>query len=85
MSAYINDRRIKDLKVWSIQKFLKKIGIDIKVDGDAKNFEELRILLEAYNFDNLWDYPLEDLEHCNENNLNVVILYCDDGQRLWEY
>ncbi len=84
MSVYDN-RKLKDLQRWSIQRFLKEIGIDTKVDGDAKNFEELRSLLEAYNFDNLWDYPMEELEHCNENDLDVVILYCDGKERLWEY
>jgi hypothetical protein len=32
--------------------------------------------LEKYGFDNLWDYPLMEIDHIIENNLNVVLVDC---------
>jgi len=81
------NRKIENLEKLTIKDYLKKEGIDTDVDRDATNFDELRQVLEAYNI-YCWDYPLEEIDHCNELELNIAIVYYFSenicNERLWE-
>lgn len=37
--------------------------------------EEIQYLLQVNGYD-LWDYPLTEIDHIVENNLNVVLIDC---------
>ena len=35
---------------------------------------EVRDILDKAGYDNLWDYPLDEIDHIVENNLSVVLV-----------
>lgn len=56
-----------------------------KYDG---SIECIHKHLEKYGFDDLWDYPLTEIDHIVENNLNVVLVDCshyEDDMYVNEY
>lgn len=50
--------------------------------------EEIHYLLEMHDYD-LWDYPLTEIDHIVENNLDVVLVdvshYNDKGEFITEF
>ena len=50
--------------------------------------DELRELLDDNGLSNLWDYPLDEIDHIVENDLNVVLVVFDTGcvtKREWRW
>lgn len=43
---------------------------------DKHPIDEIRELLEMNDIYNLWDYPLTEIDHIVENNLDVVLVDC---------
>lgn len=46
------------------------------------------VLVSEGHTDDLWDYPLTEIDHIVENNLNVVLVDCshyEDGEFVNEY
>lgn len=70
---------VKSKQIYSIQSFCDEfLGFCPIVNGDEN---ELRKILDDEGYDNLWDYPLDEIDHIVENNLNVVLVdtsYVDD-------
>ena len=71
---------VKSKKIYNIQNFCNEfLGFYpiIKVEEN-----ELRKILDVNNFEDLWDYPLDEIDHIVENDLNVVLVdtsYVDDN------
>ena len=43
-------------------------------------------IIEIQDNECLWDYPIEELEYCKFNNINVVPIKNEEGElRLYEY
>ena len=45
---------------------------------DVPILEEMHMLLCLNSFENLWDYPLTEIDHIVKNNLNVVLVDVSD-------
>lgn len=70
---------VKSKKLYSTQSFCNDfLGFCPFVE---KEKDELRDILDDRGYDNLWDYPLDEIDHIVENELNVVLVdtsYVDD-------
>lgn len=88
MEDRFKDRDLSSLHRMDIHDYMELIGIDTSYEGVAENFEQLEKSLERYSLTDLWDYPLEELEHCNELGYKVVIVYYYDAtgthERLYQ-
>jgi len=64
--------------VLTIKEFLQLIGIYKEYDTDSpKNLLELRDYLDHNdneNINDLWDYPLDEIDHIVENDLHVALV-----------
>lgn len=68
---------VKSEKIYSPQNYLEAVtGKCYIIDGydDAELIQE--ILVENGYTDELWDYPLSEIDHIVENKLNVVLVDC---------
>ena len=66
---------VKSEKIYSPQNYLEGITGDcylIRGDDDVKFIEEC---LEVMGY-NLWNYPLSEIDHIVENELDVVLVDC---------
>jgi hypothetical protein len=82
-----NNIMVKSEKIYSIQSFCDEfLGFCPITYGDKG---ELRDLLDDNGYDNLWDYPLSEIDHIVENNLDVVLVDCtyidDDIKQVPDY
>lgn len=67
---------VKSNAIYSPQEYVGGITGNCfisKCDGTVKC---IRQHLERYGFDDLWDYPLTEINHIVENDLNVVLVDC---------
>ena len=79
---------VKSNEIYSIQSFCDEfLDFCPMITG---NKGELRDLLDDCGYDDLWDYPLNEIDHIVENNLDVVLVDCtyiddDTFQQVAEY
>ena len=68
---------IKSQHIYSPQAYLEAVtGKYYFINGeDAVDFIQEVLVQNGYT-DELWDYPLTEIEHIVENNLNVVLVNC---------
>ena len=64
--------------------------INYLIDDDGKCTNEfmllhLDLIREKYGLNNLWDYPLNEIEHIIENNIPVVLVRFLDLYGGYEY
>ena len=77
-------------KLWTPQAFVEVItGYCYIFDGDD-DVGHIAALLEENGFDNLWDYPIDEVDHIVEQGHNVVLVDCmvyfeDKGRYEHEY
>ena len=65
---------VKSEKVYSVQSFCDEFfGFCPIINGDRG---ELRKLLDDYGYEGTWDFPLSEIDHIVENNLDVVLVDC---------
>lgn len=66
---------VKSEQIYSPQNYLEGItGQCYIISGDDDiNFIQNVFKVEGYE---LWDYPLSEIDHIVENNLNVVLVEC---------
>ena len=65
---------VKSNQIFSVQEYCDKVlGFCPIVNGEQ---DELRKILDKEGHSDLWDYPLEEIDHIVENNLNVVLVDC---------
>jgi hypothetical protein len=63
-------------KVWSPQKFVEEItGFCYSFGGDD-DVGRIAGLLDEHGYGDLWDYPLNEIDHIVECNHNVVLVDC---------
>lgn len=71
---------VKSKQIYTVQGYCDTfLGFCPIVNGDK---DELRNILDNEGYANsLWDYPLDEIDHIVENELNVVLVdtsYIDD-------
>jgi hypothetical protein len=69
------------MKPISLQDYAKKVGYKGKY---PTTLQEIQDYVEDYHDCTLWDYPLEELEYCKEEDKNVILVETDFGLRLCE-
>lgn len=63
---------IKSNHIYSLQNFFESyFGFCPITTGDEN---ELRNLLDSNGYNNLWDYPMDEIEHIVENEIPVVLV-----------
>ena len=68
---------VKSKRIYSPQNYLEAVtGKCYIVSGDYDVDFIQEILVENGYTDELWDYPLSEIDHIVENNLNVVLVDC---------
>lgn len=70
-----NTRRKFENKVYTPQKYLEKVTGNCYIVRGDDDAAEINRITRNCGFD-LWDYPLSELEHIIENELNVVPVEC---------
>ena len=66
---------VKSEKIYTLQSYLKAItGKAFIVDGD-NDIEFIESVLAHEGFE-LWNYPMSEIDHIVENNLDVVLVNC---------
>lgn len=63
---------------------LKEYGRRVGCNEDFKTLQEIQDYVEEYHDCTLWDYPLEELEHCRENCEAIILVETDLGLRICE-
>ena len=63
-------------KLWMPQEYLGKITDNYVTPQGRTIIEGIQKQLEKYGYDNLWDYPLSEIDHILENELTVVLVDC---------
>lgn len=77
-------------KLWTPQTFVEAItGNCYIIEGDD-DVGLINGLLEENGFGNLWDYPIDEIDHIVENSIPVVLIDCmvyseEKGQYEHEY
>lgn len=68
---------VKSERIYSPQNYLEAITDKcyiIRGENDIEFIQE--VLVENGYADEFWDYPLSEIDHIVENNLNVVLVDC---------
>jgi hypothetical protein len=67
---------VKSEKIYSPQRYLEEItGKCYFIDGE-NDIEFINQTLEENGIKELWDYPLSEISHIVDNNLDVVLVDC---------
>lgn len=68
---------VKSEKIYSPQSYLEAItGFCYTINGE-NDIETIQEILEENGYiDELWDYPLSEIDHIVKNGLNVVLVDC---------
>lgn len=65
----------------SLQEYARVVGYQ----GETPTtLEQIQEYVEEYLDCTLWDYPLEELQYCQEEDREVVLVETDFGLRLCE-
>lgn len=68
---------VKSEKIYSSQSYLEAITGKCYIINGCDDIELIQeILVENGYIDELWDYPLSEIDHIVKNNLNVVLVDC---------
>lgn len=66
---------VKSEKIYSPQNYLEAVTGDCYIIRGANDIESIEVILDDYSLE-LWNYPLSEIDHIVENNLNVVLVDC---------
>ena len=67
---------VKSERVYSPQDYLEAVTGKCYIINGEDDVGSIGCILEENGIDYLWDYPLSEIEHIVENNLNVVLVDC---------
>lgn len=80
---------VKSEKIYSPQAYLEAVTGNTYFMGNEYPVDFIQeILVSEGHSDDLWDYPLTEIDHIVENNLNVVLVDCcsyDGDELMTEY
>ena len=65
---------VKSNKIYTPQSYIDAVTGHCFCFPQDDTVAEIRDKLDRYCFDQLWDYPLTEIDHIVENNLNVVLV-----------
>ena len=66
---------VKSEQIYSAQSYLEAVTGKCYVIREDDDVEAIQRILH-HTGSNLWDYPLSEIEHIVENNLDVVLVDC---------
>ena len=66
---------VKSEQIYSPQNYLEAVTGSCYIIKGANDIETIEVILEDYDLE-LWNYPLSEIDHIVENNLNVVLVDC---------
>lgn len=66
---------VKSEQIYSPQNYLMAVTGECYIIRGENDIESIEIILEDYDLE-LWNYPLSEIDHIVENNLNVVLVDC---------
>ena len=66
---------VKSNKIYSPQKYLELITEMSFFNNTSNDVQFIEETLEFYGFE-LWSYPLTEIDHIVENNIDVVLVEC---------
>ena len=66
---------VKSETIYSPQQYLLEITDTCYIIQGTDDIEFIEEVLNMHGF-TLWNYPLSEIEHIVENNLNVVLVEC---------
>ena len=68
---------VKSSKIYSPQSYLDAVTGKYYVISGENDIEFIQEILEENGYtDELWDYPLSEIDHIVANGLNVVLVDC---------
>ncbi len=67
---------VKSEKIYSPQNYLESVTGNCYIISGENDIELIQTILAENGYDELWDYPLSEINHIVENNLNVVLVDC---------
>lgn len=80
---------VKSEQIYSPQAYLEAITGKCYLYNGTYGADFIQNILVAEGYiDELWDYPLTEINHIVENNLNVVLVDCSfyyDDEYIHEY
>lgn len=68
---------VKSEKIYSPQNYLMAVTGKCYIVGGENDVKFIQEILEENGYsEDLWDYPMSEIEHIADNNLNVVLVDC---------
>ena len=68
---------VRSEKLYSPQSYLELvIGKSFIFDSSGDDIEEIERILNGEGFE-LWNYPLYEIQHITENDIDVVLVECN--------
>ena len=66
---------VKSEKIYSPQGYLEAVTGKCYIVNGCNDIETIQCVLNEHELD-LWDYPMSEIDHIVENQLNVVLVDC---------
>ena len=79
---------VKSEYIYTPQTYLEKITGKTYFMGHEWPVDSILEILVEEGYDNLWDYPLTEIDHIVENNADVVLVDCswrEEDEFIREY
>ena len=67
---------VKSERIYSPQNYLMAITGKCYIVNGEDDIDFIRKVLAANDYAALWDFPLSEIDHIVENELNVVLVDC---------
>ena len=66
---------VKSEQIYSPQNYLEAVTGQCYVVRGDNDIDTIETILETYGY-NFWNYPLSEIDHIVENEINVVLVDC---------
>ena len=67
---------VKSEQIYSYQGYLEAVTGNCYITRGEDDLEFIREILAENNLDALWDFPLSEIDHIVDNELDVVLVDC---------